>query len=119
MTQHEALNVLIKSLGDTNPISDGYHTFEELYDHRITLYVALCKQLSKERHDIWRTAIHSDNSVWDGWFLLGIGYNAGEQITYHLPVSRWEECDFAIQIHKAPTFDGHSSAQVIQRIKNL
>ena len=24
--------------------SDGYHTFEELYDHRITLFIALCKQ---------------------------------------------------------------------------
>lgn len=32
-------------LSDDAEISDGYHTIEELYDHRITLYFALCRQL--------------------------------------------------------------------------
>lgn len=26
--------------------SDGFHTFEELYDHRITLFIALCHNLN-------------------------------------------------------------------------
>ena len=27
---------------ERSKISDGYHTFGELYDHRITLYISLC-----------------------------------------------------------------------------
>jgi hypothetical protein len=36
----------LKACGmDTNRISDGYHTFGELYDHRIQLFIALCKMM--------------------------------------------------------------------------
>ncbi len=30
---------------------DGYHTFDELYDHRITLYISLCKQIVRQPYD--------------------------------------------------------------------
>lgn len=30
---------------DTNLISDWYHTFWELYKHRIHLFIALCKAM--------------------------------------------------------------------------
>ena len=33
---------------NTNLISDGYHSFGELYDHRITLFITLCKILDKD-----------------------------------------------------------------------
>jgi hypothetical protein len=111
---------------DTNSISDGYHTFGELYEHRITLYIALCKliraQYEEEKTDkyVWMTRVHSDDSVWDGWFLLGIGNKIGEQITYHLPESKWNECTpFAYQLKKAPTYDGHTSREVLERLKQL
>ena len=71
---------------------DGYHTFDELYDHRITLYIALLRTQTKfsyigaERRP-WRTKAHSDGSLWDGWFILGIGLEKGKQITYHLPLA--------------------------------
>lgn len=44
---------------------------------------------------------------------------AGTQITYHLPIDRWEECSFAETLDKAPKWDGHTSADVITRLKNL
>lgn len=100
-------------------ISDGYHTFDELYEHRITLYIALCKRLENTTLQPWRTKVHSDLSVWDGWFLLGIGTDPGEQITYHLPIEKWEEASFAIELERAPDFDGHTSADVLERLKQL
>lgn len=104
-----------------NQVSDGYHTFGELYDHRIELYIKLLSTLSgvHPRYVPWRTTAHSDGSVWDGWFLLGIGKETGKQITYHLPMSRWKECPFALTIAKAPEWDGHTSADVLERLKNL
>lgn len=119
--QHEEINQLIKTSGvDTNLISDGYHTFGELYEHRIDLYVTLCRVLSWEHNNlVWKTKVHSDGSVWDGWFLLGINKVMGNQLTYHLPMSKWEECAFAETLEKAPNFDGHTSQDVLSRLKSI
>lgn len=101
---------------------DGYHTFAELYDHRITLYIALCaaQRLFTDK-EIWRSKKHSDGELAFGgtWFVLGIGSKAGEQITYHLPIERWDETNFAVTYDKAPEYDGHTSEDVIERLKKL
>lgn len=104
---------------------DGYHTFDELYNHRITLYIALCKMSTEIGYSeglapmAWRSKAHSDGSVWDGYFILGINKKAGNQITYHLPLSRWEETNFAETLEKAPEYDGHTSDDVLLRLKTL
>lgn len=126
-----AINKIIKDDSvNTNKISDGYHTFGELYDHRIVLYIALLRSKSQECNgmtgsahydegQIWRSKAHSDGSIWEGWFILGMFKEAGEQITYHLPIDKWDECDFAEELDKAPEWDGHTSEDVLKRINRL
>lgn len=122
---HDAINGLIKqSKVDTNLISDGYHTYGQLYEHRITLYIALCRIIANstykfDQSPIWRSETMSDGSKWDGWFLLGMCQESGEQITYHLPMSKWGECNFAETLDKAPEWDHHTSEDVLKRLKNL
>jgi hypothetical protein len=119
------VNNYIKTQGvDTNRVSDSYHTFGELYDHRIQLWIALCKAkdiLSFNWKPVWRTQYHSDGELafGGGWFVLGIGKKAGEQLTYHLPMTYWNECDFAETLDKAPEWDGHTATDVLERLKNL
>ena len=105
---------------------DGYHTFGELYEHRIVLWIALCKILyndpqyqTGQKADVWRSKLHSDGISFDGWFIMGIGRNKGEQITYHLPISKWEETEFAETREKAPEFDGHTSDDVYERLLKI
>jgi len=126
--EEQMINNEISGLPNANNISDGYHTFNELYEHRATLWVALCKMTAAvERSGFqgdtvvscWRTLLHSDGSSFDGWFVLGVGYEKGEQMTYHLPISKWDECKFAETLDKAPEWDGHTSDDVIKRIKDL
>lgn len=110
--------------GDMGKVSDTFHSFDELYEHRIANYMALCNTLahSPKYHElkpVWKSQTHSDGSSWDGWFVLGIGEKPGEQVTYHLPMSKFQHCWFARTIEKAPTFDGHTSADVLERLKNL
>lgn len=105
-------------------ISDGYHTFDELYDHRITLFIALCKKIKNEGSAVyvWRSKRHSDNELCFGTgtqFVLGLHAEQGEQITYHIPIERWDECHFANTLEKAFVWDGHTSADVLERIKKL
>ena len=114
-------------------VSDGFHTFDELYEHRVTLFIALCLQLREKinadnvngvkmaeiSNKIWRSKKHADNTMFDGWFILGINKKKDEQITYHLPIKRWDETEFAETLDKAPEFDGHTPNDVIERLKNL
>lgn len=120
--------VKVKCRGlDDMQVSDGYHTMDELYDHRITLYIALCRELRAnpayqvgQKANVWRSRVHADGSFMQNWFVLGIGTEEGEQIAYHLPESRWEECDFADTYEIAPIeWDGHTSADVLERLKAL
>lgn len=119
----------------TDLVFDGYHTFKELYDHRITLWIALCKALQDWKYPpalrndfndgydkrVWRSKKHHkrDADMYEGWFVLGYSQEKGGQITYHLPLSRWDECDFAETLEHAPKFDGHSPSDVIERLKRL
>jgi len=44
----------------------------------------------------------------------------GKQITYHLPLKHFKEVsEFAEELKKAPEFDGHSSNDVLERLKKL
>ena len=104
--------------GENLKVSDGYHTIDELYEHRIALYMALCKQLVPA-HYVWKSENHSDGSNYENWFILGIGSAPGNQISYHLPMKFWTQCGFAVILDKAPEFDGHTSQDVLKRIGNL
>jgi hypothetical protein len=118
LLNEEEVNFVIKQNElDTNKISDGYHTFGELYDHRIVNFILVCRR--EQKVQVWRSKAHSDGSSWGGWFILGIGKDVGHQITYHLPESYWEQTGFAETLDKAPEWDGHTSADVLERLKQL
>jgi hypothetical protein len=128
ITREIAINSLIKDDNvNTDLISDGYHTFGELYEHRIRLFIALCKEHAyyhdnKETQSkvVWCAKKHSDGTEMLGWFILGMGKEKGQQITYHLPNSYWDEVSqFAYQLNQAPEWDGHTSKDVIERLGNL
>lgn len=102
-------------------VFDGYHTFEELYDHRITLFIALCRHRIDEAswNGVWRSRLHSDGSSLEGWYVMGIGKEPGKQITYHLPNTTWDETGFAETLERGPEFDGHNSKDVLFRLMHL
>lgn len=107
-------------MSETGQISDGYHTFDELYEHRHRLFLALCSALSAlATHEVWRSRLHSDGTHLAGWFIAGIGTAPGHQITYHLPDRLWPETSWIRELERAPAFDGHTSDDVLGRLKAL
>ena len=108
-------------LGSRECICDGYHTWDELYEHRITLFIALGLKVQEllEENLTWRSKLHSDGTMFEGQFILGICRDKGEQITYHLPLSRWDDTNFVETLKNAPEFDGHTPDDVLERIKKL
>jgi hypothetical protein len=95
----------------TENTSDGYHTFKELYAHRIALFIAL----AKSHADIsWKAIKHDDGSSLEGWFIAGMHLPTGD-ISYHLPDNEWDRLDVEA-LTNAPKWDGHTSDDVVQRI---
>ena len=95
-------------------ISDGYHTFNELYEHRhmLFLHVLFC---NPDR--AWRSDLHSDGTMFDGWFIAGLETDDG-QVTYHLPNRLLNAFRNVKKLEKAPEWDGHTSDDVISRLLN-
>ena len=108
-------------------LSDGDHTFNDLYTHRIRLWIAVCRLASQLRDDgisssarIYRSWKHDDGTCYDGWFVLGMLVGADDHmITYHLPEEYWDECDFAQTMDQTPPFDGHTAETVVRRLKGI
>lgn len=119
----KTLNKLIADLSspkedriNTGLLSDGYHSFDDLYKHRNLLFVHLAK-LGHEakKFEVWRSVKNSDGSMWKGWFVMGIHKEEGKQITYHLPIEFWDHTMFAETLDKG-LWDGHSSHDVVDRL---
>lgn len=119
--KHDCINELIRFLDlDTNKISDGYHTFGELYDHRIILYLCLLAYIQQDNRFItWYSGTHNDDSQWGGWIVVGvINRDTKEQISYHIPEEYSDALDLLrIQnLEKAPKWDGHTPNDVLKRL---
>jgi hypothetical protein len=101
-------------MSDRGSISDGYHTFDELYEHRHMLFISLCNAFWKES---WRSKLHEDGTMFDGgWFIAGFEVPNQGQITYHLPIRLWDLLDCR-EVERAPKWDGHTAQDVIERLR--
>lgn len=122
MQTEQTLNAHIQALKAENPnfhagnISDGYHTFDELYEHRIALFIALCRQF---RAHAWKSLKHSNGEEWEGWFIMGIFTEKGKQISYHLGRKYWEVLEDIPTLERQPEWDGHAGEELLRRILEL
>ena len=105
----ELISVNHKHDGKT---SDGYHTFDELYHHRAVLFATV---VADHPAIAWKSKLHHDGTMYDGMFIVGLKTPDG-QATYHYDLDPyWDMFDCAV-IERAPEWDGHTSAQALERI---
>lgn len=119
---------------EADDVSDGHHTFEELYEHRNRLFLALVKIYDNYITPLgcnikcWKADVHDDGTKYEGWFLLGMTvtkppFEAHKQpevfhISYHLPMKYWHLAK-VIELPKAPPYDGYTSKDVLERLLRL
>ena len=98
---------------ESGQVSDGYHTFDELYEHRCLLFIALMRAEGRG----WISRKHADGTMFDGWFVAGLMLATGE-ITYHLPDRLWSLClkNKICEFDRAPSWDGHTPSDVVTRL---
>ncbi len=110
--------VEIPLLGDSGDVSDGYHTFDELYEYRMLYnalaFRALVHEPSAHPH---KSKLHSDGEepFGGGWFIV-VAYLHGKQISNHYELADWDLFDIE-ERPKADEWDGHTPEDVADRIK--
>lgn len=99
---------LEEDAADVEKMSDGYHTFADLYEQRLILSAAL----AKNNPHAWKSKRHEDGSVpfGGGWFIMGFDTDEG-CYTYHYELKDWGlfQCK---ELDKGKPWDGHTSKDV-------
>ena len=101
----------ILNLNDIGEVSDGYHTFNELYYQRAVLFAALVKQ---NKDKAWKSYKHEDGKYCFNkngeWFIVGIDTPEGPY-TYHYEKKYWDMFDCA-ELECGKHWDGHTEKDV-------
>ena len=104
----DRLEKLEKEIKD-GTLSDGYHTFNELYEQRMYLFATIVNQ-NKDKS--WKSFKHEDGKLcFDGdWFVVGIDTPKGSY-TYHYENKYWNlfDCQY---LEVAKHWDGHTDKDV-------
>lgn len=131
----DAINDDISDMPDglKDLVSDGYHTFRELYEFR-KLYHALwvnavCRTdrwglvgneiyIPFDTHKSWR---HHDGDLCfgGGWFIVCSMLPGGEQVTNHYEAKDWDLFQIPESDKMKYEFDGHSATDVMERLTTL
>jgi hypothetical protein len=127
MTFNERLEIIqdelewIKSEGqDISGISDGYHSFEELYKFRLLYNAALFNEWGATgKYDVHKSWRHNDDELCfgGGWFIV-VAMLPDGQISNHYPAGDWDLFKVP-EVEKAYPFDGHTGKDVIKRLFKL
>jgi hypothetical protein len=106
--------------GGTSEISDGHHTFGELYDHRRALTAVLAASAGS-MGDAWRSKAHhpDDDPMFEGgYFIVGIVLPTGT-ITYHYKLKHWDDFAAVPELEHAPKWDGATPDDTVTRLLEL
>ena len=96
-------------------LSDGYHTFNELYLHRNRLFIALLHIFKEAQfREAWKTKLSADGFEQGDWFIAGLGPG---YISYHLPMELWDDLD--VKEIPRSLWDGHNHYDVAKRLKGI
>lgn len=88
-------------------VSDGYHTFDELYYHRMILFSVICRA---NKSKAWKSKLHHDGTMYEDYFIVGIDTPNG-QYSYHYHISEWLNFDVK-ELEYAPEWDGHKPEDI-------
>ena len=106
---------------DIGEVSDGYHTFNELYEYRLLYNASMFNELAKQGlYDVHKSRKHSDGKYpFDNpnWFIVMAELPTG-QISNHYEMKDWVLFDIP-EKEVANVWDGHSPKDVTERLRRF
>ena len=106
---------------DMGEVSDGYHTFNELYEYRMLYNAALFNEFAKQGlYDVHKSRKHSDGEYPFGnskWFIVMAELPTG-QISNHYEMKDWDLFDIP-EKETANKWDRHTPKDVTERLRRF
>lgn len=116
-----------KILAKSGDLSDGFHTFNELYKYRMLYNAAFFNELAYKRnndncdvdYDVHKSKRHSDGEecFGGGWFIVMAELPTG-QISNHYELKDWDLFNIP-EKEKANVWDGHTPQEAADRLENF
>lgn len=106
---------------DAGKISDGYHTFDELYEFRKLYNAALFNEWAVQgKFSVHKSKKHFDGEecFGGGWFIVVAVLPSG-QISNHYKLEDWELFQVRETEKALFEFDGHTAGDVADRLFSL
>jgi hypothetical protein len=119
MSIQELINLLPEE--EKPKLSDGYHSFEELYTFRKLYNALIFNEWSRQgKYQVHKSICHYDGELCfgGGWFIVTALLPTG-QISNHYKIHDWDLFNVDIEYKALFEFDNHNSQDVIERLKNL
>ena len=94
---------------DIDDVSDGSHTFRQLYYQRMMLFAVIVKQ---NKDKAWKSLRHEDGELCFGgrWFIVGVDTPEGSY-TYHYEDNYYSLFDCK-ELERGKHWDGHTEKDV-------
>ena len=93
-------------------MSDGYHTFNELYHHRAV----------QNARYAWKSKLHADGTMYDNMFIVGMNLpikGALYPVTYHYDIEPYWDMFNVKELERAPNWDGHTPWDAVDRLERF
>lgn len=116
----------VHQYGSKGEISDGWHTFDELYHYRMLYNAGMANALARDNLNVptseeievvksWR---HSDGELCfgkDNYFVVVMQLPTG-QVSNHYKGEYWDLFKVP-EVERAPEWDGHTPQQAAERLE--
>lgn len=112
-TRDDAVNDIyeLPPVADMGEVSDGFHTFNQLYHQRAVLFATIVNQ---NKDKAWKSWKHEDGKFCfdkgGEWFVVGID-TPGGSYTYHYEQKYWDMFDCE-ELERGKHWDGHTEDDV-------
>lgn len=106
---------------EVGDVSDGYHSFRELYEFRKMYNAALFNEWSSAgKYEVHKSLKHFDGEdcFGGGWFIV-VAVLPGGQITNHYKVDDWGMFRVPVKDKALYEYDGHTGADVLDRLREI
>lgn len=94
---------------DLSKVSDGFHTMQDLYEHRVALFIAL---MESNPGISWKYRDFEN----DEWVLGGMNLKTGP-IAYPLPGEVFDNLAVGSRI-EPPEYDGYTPDDILRRLSD-
>ena len=111
----------MSEIEDMGSVSDGYHTFDELYEFRKLYNAALFNSWTQiGKYSVHKSKKHyeGDQCFGGGWFIVVAVLPTG-MISNHYEMKDWDLFNIIALEKSSVPFDGHTAKDVVDRLTSF